>query len=62
MDPKATLQRILDLLVDGDHPEVVRDELEEALRDLADWVAKGGAIPELELIPADDCHCYVVGD
>jgi hypothetical protein len=44
MDPKATLRQMLEAIKDGD-PAIV----EEAARNLADWVMRGGALPT----PAD---------
>ena len=42
MDPDVTLQVIIDALVEDDNLEGL-----EALKDLMDWLNKGGAMPDL---------------
>jgi hypothetical protein len=54
MDPDACLALVhehLDALRDGD--EDARDEAIEALRNLADWLQKGGFAPRTFYVPAE---------
>ena len=54
MDPDACLQLIhehLDSLRGGD--EDAREEAIEALRNLADWLQKGGFAPQTTWVPAE---------
>lgn len=48
MDPTASLTNTLDLLAgnQGD-TEDTREEMAQGLRDLADWVEKGGFLPDM---------------
>ena len=48
MDPTASLTNTLDLLAgnQGDD-EDTREEMTQGLRDLADWIEKGGFLPDM---------------
>lgn len=51
MDPTATLTKILDSLTGEGTPgdlELDREAAIEGLHDLAAWLDKGGALPDLE--------------
>lgn len=45
MDPTAALRRILEACLDDD-----RDEVLDAMQDLAGWIEKGGFLPQIERI------------
>jgi len=47
MDPNACWAEIIAAISNPDREEVDRDGLAQSLRDLADWVEKGGALPNV---------------
>lgn len=54
MDPNACLARILESLEDlRDGNEDARDDAVEALRDLAEWLARGGFPPRATYVLSD---------
>lgn len=47
MDPNACWAAIIAAVSNPDREEVDRDELVQSLRDLADWIQKGGVLPNV---------------
>lgn len=46
MDPDACWAAIVAAISNPDGEAIDRDSLEQSLRDLADWIHKGGALPK----------------